>query len=57
MRQLDEVRKLSEDHRQLASFYGVETIAELVDEQAKHIEKLQARLPEYRDPFPRSPRR
>jgi len=32
-------------HQQLAKFYGAETYAELVELQAHHIEKLQARLP------------
>lgn len=37
---------LSESHAQLAKFYGVDSLAALVDMQAHHIEKLQAKLPQ-----------
>lgn len=33
------------DHAQLMKFYGVETLSDLVDKQAHHIERLQAKLP------------
>lgn len=33
------------DHRQLCSFYSVDTLEQLVDMQAHHIERLQAKLP------------
>jgi hypothetical protein len=32
-------------HQQLMKFYGVDTLAALVDAQAYHVEKLQAKLP------------
>ncbi len=41
---------------QLARFYGVHTKDALIEAQAKHIEKLQARLPPLRDEQPRNPR-
>lgn len=42
---LQPVACLSESHALLAKFYGVSTLGELVDAQAHHIEKLQAKLP------------
>lgn len=36
---------MSDEHRKLCDFYAVAGLHGLVDAQAKHIEKLQARLP------------
>lgn len=38
-----------EERNALMSFYAVESLGELVDAQAKHIEKLQAKLPPIAD--------
>jgi len=35
----------SDEHQQLMKFYGVTTLEALVDAQADHVEKLQAKLP------------
>ena len=40
----------------LMRFYGVKSIEALVEAQADHIVRLQAKLPKYRDAFPRTPR-
>lgn len=40
-----ELPPLSDAHRQLMKFYGVITLRALVNAQAHHIEKLQAKLP------------
>lgn len=39
-------------HQTLMRFYGVTSIDELIDAQAKHIEKLQQKLPRPRDASP-----
>jgi hypothetical protein len=36
---------ISSEHQQLMKFYRVDTLEELVNKQAYHIEKLQAKLP------------
>lgn len=41
---------------ELMKFYGVESVEALVSAQARHIEKLQAKLPPLRDEHPRTPR-
>ena len=40
----------------LMRFYGVKSIEALVEAQADHIVRLQAKLPKPRDAFPRTPR-
>lgn len=40
-----EKNRAEEEHSQLRKFYGVSTDAELIAAQARHIEKLQAKLP------------
>ena len=40
----------------LMRFYGVKSIESLVEAQANHIVRLQAKLPKSRDAFPRTPR-
>ena len=40
----------------LMEFYGVNNVYALVEMQHRHIKRLQAKLPELRDEFPRSPR-
>jgi len=42
--------------KQLMNFYGVNDLWNLVIAQARHIERLQAKLPPLRDEFPRTPR-
>jgi hypothetical protein len=42
----------TETARNLMRFYGVRSLDELVEEQAKHVKRLQDKLPPYRDPFP-----
>ena len=44
------------DMAPLMRFYNVSSIPDLIDAQAKHIERLQAKLPPTRDAFPRTPR-
>lgn len=48
---------MSEEQRMLARFYDVNTKDELIAAQAKHIEKLQNKLPPLVDREPRNPRR
>ena len=43
---------LDADNSQLMRFYGVTTLQELIDAQAHHIERLQAKLPPMRDERP-----
>jgi hypothetical protein len=43
--ELREANRMTPDHEQLAKFYGVTTYAGLVERQAHHIQKLQAKLP------------
>jgi hypothetical protein len=43
--ELREANRMTPDHQQLAKFYGVTTYAALVQQQAHHITKLQAKLP------------
>ena len=43
------VFKGNESHIALADFYGVTTKEALIDAQARHIEKLQAKLPPLAD--------
>lgn len=53
----DFYRDFTRDERlQLYRFYNVSTLEGLVDKQARHIERLQAKLPPMRDEFPRTPR-
>ena len=40
----------------LLRFYAVDTLEGLVEAQAKHVERLQAKLPRIPDQFPRTPR-
>lgn len=42
---------------QLFKFYDVESMFNLVKAQARHIEKLQAKLPALKDEQPRNPRK
>lgn len=42
--ELREAIRMTPDHAQLAKFYGVTTYAALAQQQAYHIEKLQAKL-------------
>ena len=44
---------MTDEQKQLAKFYGVNTKNELIAAQANHIEKLQAKLPPFRDEQPR----
>lgn len=44
---------MTDEQKQLAKFYGVNTKNELIAAQANHIEKLQAKLPPLRDEQPR----
>jgi hypothetical protein len=43
---------ISDDTRQLMNFYSVTSVLALVEMQAKHIERLQAKLPPIRDTQP-----
>jgi len=43
---------MDESQLQLARFYGADTKDALIEAQAKHIEKLQAKLPALRDEQP-----
>jgi hypothetical protein len=45
LRAVARVWGVSESHQQLMKFYGVSTLQQLVDAQARHVEKLQAKLP------------
>jgi hypothetical protein len=42
--------------QQLFYFYDVDSLEALIEAQDKHIEKLQAKLPQTKDEFPRTPR-
>ena len=44
------------EFQQLAMFYGVDSLEELVRIQAHHVERLQKKLPPIPDQFPRTPR-
>jgi hypothetical protein len=48
---------MNDKHKQLLKFYDVETLGDLVDEQEKHIARLQKQVPPMRDQFPTSYRR
>lgn len=39
------VQALTDEQQQLMKFYGAGSLAELIGAQAKHIERLQAKLP------------
>ena len=46
------VAQVSDSHARLFNFYAVETLADLVDMQMHHIEKLQDKLQQYPDANP-----
>ena len=54
--ELQKERAVSPEIAQLMKFYSVETMEDLVAIQARHVERLQAKLPPPRDEFPRVPR-
>lgn len=44
-------RATSDAHTKLMKFYAVETTDALISAMEQHIEKLQSKLPQYRDPI------
>lgn len=44
-------RATRDAHTQLMKFYAVETTDALIAEMERHIQKLQSKLPQYRDPI------
>lgn len=48
---------VSAEWRELMRFYSVDTVDDLIAAQAKHIDRLQAKLPPLRDEMPQEPER
>lgn len=47
---------MTDEQKQLAKFYGVNTKNELIAAQARHVERLQSKLPPIKDEQPRKVR-